>query len=204
MTWLLLQLADGSFPSGGFAHSGGLEAALVLGAGQLDIGAFLDATLHQTANAALPFVRAAQAAPEALAEHDAACDASLPLLGPNAASRAQGRAFLGAVRRIWPDLGLASQYMHHAPVFGAVFGQHGMTGSDASAAWLHGTARTVLSAAVRLGVLGPLEAQSILAERAPLLERLLGQVPRPVAHTAPLLEMFGAVHARLDGRMFQS
>ena len=209
MNFLLLQLADGSFPSGGFAHSAGLEAAVVLGRLD-DVGPFLDASLRQTARAAAPFVRAARAAPADFALLDDAYDATLPMLGPNHASRAQGRALLGAAGRIWelPTLQETARAgtAHHAPVFGAIFGTLGVAEDEAVGAWLHGTARSIVSAAVRLGVLGPLEAQRVLADRAPLLDALL--VTRhgieDAAHTAPLIEMYGALHERLDGRMFQS
>lgn len=209
MRFLLLQLADGSFPSGGFAHSGGLEAAVVLGRTD-DIGAFLDASLRQTAHAAVPFVRAACLAPADFPALDDTYDATLPMLGPNHASRAQGRALLGAAGRIWELSALREAAhagtAHHAPVFGAVFGTLDVPEDDAVAAWLHGTARSIASAAVRLGALGPLEAQRILADKAPLLAELLATRHgiEDAAHTAPLIEMYGALHQRLDGRMFQS
>ncbi|MBX3208781.1 MAG: urease accessory protein UreF [Labilithrix sp.] len=212
--WLVLQLADGTFPSGGFAHSAGLEAATVLGAFDgAGIEAFLDASLRQIGRASLPFVRAAADEPARLAALDDAYDATLPMVAPNRASRAQGRALASAAARVWDRVGGVAEHArlgpaHHAPVFGAVFGALGVSQDDALAAYLHGAARGILSAGVRLGLIGPLEAQRLHAARAPLFGELVeaahGLRPEDAAQTAPLIEIFAALHERLDGRMFQS
>jgi urease accessory protein len=214
MQWLLLQLSDGTFPSGGFAHSAGLEAATVLGGVAPDaLPAFLDASLRQFGSAQLPFVRSAAVAPARLEELDHAFDATLPLRGPNLASRAQGRALASAASRVWDTLAPIGAYAreapaHHAPVFGAIFGTLGASPDEALASFLHASARGILSAGIRLGLVGPIEAARLLAERAPLLEAILaGARERPIeqaAPTAPLIEIFAALHDRLDGRMFQS
>lgn len=202
--WLLLQLADGTFPSGGFAHSNGLEAASVLGA--VDVDAFLDASLRQAGRFALPFVTAARMD---LARADDDCDAMLLFRAPNQASRAQGRALASAAQRVWPvdRLTALQAYegpMHHAPIFGAIFAALGIDDGATRAAYLHGLTRGVLSAAVRLGLLGPLEAQQRHAKRAALLSDVLATPAPAPAQTAPLLEIYAALHERLDGRMFQS
>lgn len=214
--WLLLQLADAAFPNGGFAHSSGLEATMVLGGlATTDdpVGPFLDATLRQAGRASLPFVRAAATEPSRLSTLDATLDAMLPMLATNRSSRAQGRALATATSRIWPAVENIALYArtgpaHHAPVFGAIFGTLGVSPDDTAVAYLHGAMRGVLSAGVRLGLLGPLEAQRLQAERAPLLDSVLATTrhlrPDEAAPTAPLLDMFAALHDRLDGRMFQS
>jgi urease accessory protein len=215
-TWLLLQLADGSFPSGAFAHSSGLEAAAVLGGLRRDgdaVAVFLEQSLRQVGRAALPFLRRAWAAPEDLAAVDEEYDATMPLVGPNHASRAQGRALASAVSRVWDVTAPIAEHArrgpaHHAPVFGAIFGTLGIPERETLAAFVHGTARGILSAAVRLGLLGTLEAQRLHAERAALLEHVVDGARKlaidDAAQTAPLIEIFAALHERLDGRIFQS
>jgi urease accessory protein len=212
--WLLLQLADAAFPAGGFAHSAGLEAAIQLG-GEVDVPAFLDQTLGQTARFSLPFVRAACEDPSRIAELDALVDASVLSHVANRASRAQGRALASAASRVFDErvAPIADHARcataHLGPVFGALYGALGLSTSDACIAFLHGTARGVLSAAVRLGALGPLEAQRLQRAAAPRLDAMLADaLASPAvddaASTAPLLELYGALHDRLDGRLFQS
>jgi urease accessory protein len=59
---------------------------------------------------------------------------------------------------------------------------------------------------VRLGASGPLEAQRLHRDVAPLLDDVLASCVAldDAAQTAPILELYGSLHDRLDGRLFQS
>jgi urease accessory protein len=222
MRWLLLQLADSAFPTGGFAHSSGLEAAAQLGevGTAADLALFVDDALAQAGNLALPFIGAAHDAPARLAELDAACDALLTSHVANRASRTQGRAFAATCARVFdaPPAGpLAALddacrtrrvHAHLAPVLGAATRALGVSRDDALALHLHATLRGLSSAAVRLGLTGPHEAQRLVHERAATLDRVLAAgrdlAPGDAHQTAPLLEIFGMAHDRLYSRLFQS
>ena len=222
MKWLLLQLADSAFPTGGFAHSSGLEAAVQLGevTTAADLTAFVKDVLVQTGHLALPFVGAAHDAPSRLEALDAACDALLTSHVANRASRTQGRAFAATCARVFdgPDctelLALdeacrtRALAAHLAPVMGAATRALGVRREDALGLHLHGTLRGLASAAVRLGLVGPHEAQRLVHACAGTLAELVGTCGKVAAEeawqTAPVLEIFGATHDRLYSRLFQS
>src|SRR5215510_3144480 len=98
MTWRYLQLADSAFPTGGFAHSGGLEAAAQAGEVS-DLGAFTRAALWQAGHGALPLVREGWLDPRALPRLDARADVFLANHVANRASRTQGGAFFSTCTR---------------------------------------------------------------------------------------------------------
>ena len=209
-TWRFLQLADSAFPTGGFAHSGGLEAAAQ--AGEIrDLGAFTRAALWQAGYGALPLVREAWRDPDALPRLDARADIFLANHVANRASRTQGGAFFSTCARVFPveaprlPEGLC---MHLAPLWGVVFRALGLPLDEARALFLWSTARGVLSAGVRLGLAGTYEAQRMLAELGPTLdavaERCGGLGADDLAQPAPLLDLLHGTHDRLHSRLFQS
>jgi urease accessory protein len=213
MKWRVLQIVDSAFPSGGFAHSNGLEAAMRLGEMD-DLDAFVDSAVWQAGRGALPFVASAHDDPSRLAELDALCDAMLVNPVANRASRSQGRAFAATCARVF-DLVEVDEAcrartlrVHLAPAFGALMRALEISKRDALDVHLHGALRAVTSAAVRLGLVGPNEAQRMIDARASLLERVVlacGDLrAEEAAQAAPVLDLIATAHDRLDVKMFVS
>jgi len=210
--WLLLQLADAAFPAGGFAHSGGLEAASALGLAA-DAVAFVKDAIWQAAHLQVPLARAAHAGE--LAAADARAEAVLVGHVARRASRAQGRAFANAciytfreLAALDADLQAGRLHGHLAPLQGAACRALGLSVEDAETLVLHTTARGLLGAAVRLGRLGPLEAQRVQRGLAPSLDAARAAARElgldDLAQTAPIAELAGSLHDTLYSRLFQS
>jgi urease accessory protein len=214
--WILLQLADSAFPTGGFAHSAGLEAAAQAGEieGVPGVRRFTREAVWQAGWGALPLVRAAFTDPASLPELDARADAFLANHVANRASRTQGRAFLSTAARVFPEriapvqARAAGLKLHLSPVWGAAVSALGLGLLDAQRVLLWTTARNVLSAAVRLGLLGTHEAQALLADLSPLLDEVHARCGElgvdALAQPAPLADLIQGTHDRLYSRLFQS
>jgi len=216
--WLVWQLVDSAFPAGGFAHSFGLEAAWQQGeVTAVSLPAFVDDAVAQASQGALPFVMAAFDDPVNVAAIGERCDAFVRNTVANRASRVQGRAWLGTVERSFPGPAVRSLCetirarggaRHFAPVFGATLRALDVAREDAARLFLFGVARGTLSAAVRLGIVGTMDAQRVLAQRAERMERAIERSRAlaidDAAQTSPLIDLWQASHDRLYSRLFQS
>jgi urease accessory protein len=221
----LLQLADGLFPTGGFAHSFGLETYVQAGVVRDATGleALLEAQLEGSIGPT-DAVAVACAARFAAAGDLAACldvderlDALRWVPEFRAASVQMGRQTLrtAAAPVAAPPLGALARAVaegvaagHHPMVFGAVLGCRRVDPEPAAAAYLHSASALVVNAAVRLLPLGQVEGQRVLAAARPRLARLAAAAAAAdiddVWGFVPGLEIAGVRHADLDGRMFRS
>src|SRR3954470_21216411 len=100
----LLILADGRFPAGGHAHSGGLEAAVARGrVTDLDgLRAFLLGRLRTAGLVGAAFAAAACARPEAMEELEEERAARTPSPALRRAALRQGRSLCRAALVVWP------------------------------------------------------------------------------------------------------
>lgn len=217
--WLLWQMADSAFPTGGFAHSGGLEAAYQHKAvrGGAELADYLRTALNHLAHNSLPFVHAAFAGYARFAEVDAHCDAFLSNHVANRASRLQGQAMLATCERAFDlealrnlrdevlDSGLPC---HGATAFGEIAAILGLDPQATARLFVFTQLRGWISAAVRLNIVGPIEGQRVQHELAPDGDRcaeLFGRIPLDdICQTAPLLDLWQATQDRLYSRLFQS
>ncbi|MFH9675963.1 urease accessory protein UreF [Streptomyces sp. NPDC017405] len=219
----LLVLADGRFPAGGHAHSGGAEAAVKDGhiTDPASLEEFCRGRLHTAGLVAGALAAAAVlgADPAAL---DAAADARTPSPALRTAARRLGRQLLRAARATWPSAeldALAQRFpkgAHQPVVLGLAARAAGLTPADAAHCALYESVSGPATATVRLLSLDPFHATGVLARLAPELDRVAdaavdaaravaadGTDALPAA-SAPLLEVMAEAHAAWPVRLFAS
>ena len=215
--WRLLQLADSAFPAGGFVHSGGIEAAHQCGLLNADsLADWLIDALDQAGHAALPLVSVGWNAglSNELGSIDTIADAWLTNHVANRASRAQGQGWIAAVTAAFPDEVLSASKRrlrsgespgHFAPWFGATAHHLDLEQRQTQHLFLFLHLRSLMSAAVRLALIGPLAAQRLQAELSPYVEQVLDTCAAfgldDLATVQPLHDLAHATHDRLYSRL---
>jgi urease accessory protein len=218
---LALRHADGTFPSGGFAFSQGLEARAALAAdfGPFDLTAFLaDQVVRRWAGAdrvALVRAHRAQADLDLVAAIDDEVEASTASEHLRAGSRRNGVAFLTAHARLaTPGAGAYRQRVragaapgHVAVVQGLLWARLGLDETTASAMGGHVALIGPATAAIRLGLVGAIEAQAaiaaVTADLAAVCRRPVDD-DQPFSAFLPVVEIACARHATGDLRLFSN
>ncbi|MFI1302045.1 urease accessory protein UreF [Streptomyces sioyaensis] len=219
----LLLLADGRFPAGGYAHSGGVEAAVAYKAvHDIDsLEAFCRGRLHTTGLTAASLAAAAAAGCDPLMLDDAA-DARTPVPALRAVARRLGRQMIRAARATFPSAELdrlaaeRPQGAHQPIVQGLAARAAGLTPKDAACAAAYETVGGPATAAVRLLSLDPLDAARLLARLSPETDTIAAAAADTAARvategpdalpaaSAPLLDITAEQHAAWTVRLFAS
>ncbi|MFE9044496.1 urease accessory protein UreF [Streptomyces sp. NPDC012421] len=215
----LLVLADGRFPAGGHAHSGGAEAAVKAGRIRDAAGleAFCRGRLHTAGLTAAGLAAGAALGldPYAL---DEAADARTPSPALRAAARRLGRQLMRAARAAWPSPeldALASAFprgAHQPVVLGATARAAGLGPEDAAHCAAYEAVGGPATAVVRLLGLDPYQATGVLARLAPEMDAVAGRAASAAregvdalpAASAPLLDITAEQHAAWPVRLFAS
>lgn len=234
----LVLLSDSALPLGSFAFSSGLES--YLGHRPLrptpSIYPFLSLSLSSVAGTTLPYLLAAHKNPSLLPSLDDILDACTLCLVARRASIAQGRALLtlwerafrGTILATLPAcLALASFSNelkgvgsgacepgevngHYAPIWAVVTSAMGISVQESAYAFLFNHAKAVVSAAVRASVMGPYQAQGVLAgawlrgEVAKCMRDNWGVEVEDAGQVVPLVDLWIGRHEMLYSRIFNS
>ncbi|MGH3870687.1 MAG: urease accessory protein UreF [Pseudonocardiaceae bacterium] len=195
-----LLLADSRLPTGGHAHSGGVEAVVERGLlrAEADLALFLAGRLRGSGPvlAAVAAAGCLLAAGPPAAEWDcwdATVSARTPSAAMREASRAQGAALLRTARRVWPSAALAALGQigrpHHPLVLGVVVAAAGgggdaaapppADGADVAARLaLHHLLGGACAAAVRLLGLDPIAVAAVQARASEATEQVASAATR--------------------------
>lgn len=218
---LALQHADGQFPSGGFAFSQGLEASSQLAGrlGPFDFASFLQVQVrHRWAEAdRVALVRAHRMGGDltALAALDAEVEASTFMEGLRSGSRRNGTALLTTHARLatrgavgYRAMVRAGSAHGHLPVVQGLAWQ-ALDIDEAAAVAMSGyqAVSSLTTAAIRLGLIGAIEAQRLVAGAIPLIQDIGAAAVKddePIRSFIPLAEIAVALHGTTEQRLFSN
>ena len=221
----LLHFGDSAFPTGGYAHSFGLETYCQSGVvrGREELERFLLAQLEGSsgpcdATAAVGVLHAATRQDLAACQViDETLEAMKPVREFRDASRQMGRQTLRVAAALTEDrrlVGYAGDVDkalapgHHAVAYGLAAAALGWAPEATATAYLYSSTALLVGAALRLLSMGQLEGQRVLWSLHPVIERVARDaVSRDVADLwsfAPGIELAGIGHAALDMRLFRS
>lgn len=215
----LLLLADGRYPGGGHAHSGGLEAAVADGsvadaatladfaAGRLATTGLTEAWLAACAAATRPLTNGWDEV--RLARLDAECEARIASPSLRAAGRTLGRSLRRVAIASWPSVEATSA--HQQPVMlGVVAAAAGLDALAAARLALHHCLLLPLNAAPKLISIDMADVMAIAARLSPLADDLAVEAVerarsnRPPVASALLGEHRAEAHASWEVRLFAS
>jgi urease accessory protein len=216
----ILQLCDSLFPVGSFAHSDGLETAVVDGrvAASADLRDWMETVLDVALRGVeAPAVRDAFAAAlsgdfATLARIDGEVEAMRPSAAGREATRTMGTRLLRTWQQIRPssitEAVLAARQRCTFPVaFAVVCAASGIERGESIEAYCYTRLAATVSAAMRLMKIGQHESHALLAD-------MLGRVPRcvddvlndaaPPRAFMPLMDIATMSHQFVHSRLFRS
>jgi urease accessory protein len=214
-----------SFPIGAFSYSHGVETAaergavrdratlrdwiaaiLAHGAGRMDADTLRDS--HAAASVA--DIAALTAANRRGVAYRATAEMALE-------TTAQGEAFLASCRAAWPDpfldrwgatLGESTEAVCHAAAVGAAAARAGIPIGCALTAHLQAMAANLVSAALRLGIVGQTDGQRVLAALEPVVgtavTRALKRDPSAFGGATFAVDLASMAHEIQYTRLFRS
>ncbi|WP_193726453.1 urease accessory protein UreF [Protaetiibacter intestinalis] len=212
-----LLLADARLPSGGHAHSSGLEPALMGGMPPAAVGAFLLARARTTslvdAGAAVVASRTAGVGP--LAPVDEAWAARTPSRAMRVASRDLGRGLLRLADRVWPGSGAVAA-LHEPPgppprplVLGAIAAEAGIAPEELVRLAVYDDLASAVAALLKLDPRDPADGVGLVLAGCASIEARIPQLARArhpediPALSAPQAEAWAESHAVAQGRLFR-
>jgi urease accessory protein len=211
-----LILADARTPTGGYAHSAGLEQLVAGGAGVAEVPRFTAARLRTVASVEAAFAARACAVSDlsGLITLDSELAARTPAPPLREASRRLGQALLRTALGWWPDDLRLHAYRKHSAlsprpvVLGAVVGRGGGTPVAAARISLYEDTASVCSAAVKLLPLDSGQASRWLVLLADAIELLAVRAAAASSElpstSTPLLDRDALIHAMQPRRLVAS
>jgi urease accessory protein len=221
----LMQLADSFFPSGSFTLSHGLESLVQEGKIQQpeDLSVFLQLLLRNKIGTSdlVALIHAYRGSAEnnlaIVKQADAQLFAQTLIEATRKTQRQSGRALLMVAQSTWQDDRLetldgeriSSDFnCLHPVVFGVVGRIAGLLEIDTVLAFLHGFVTGLLGAAIRLGVIGHLQAQQILLHLSPNIaasyHTATSMTLEQMWSCTPAIDLAQMRHQKLSSRLFAS
>lgn len=216
----LMHIADSALPTGGYVYSYGLESAAKHGLlpSFEAFRAYLDSYRWQVYDSELPFVRACFSAPPPIPGPgllgivtDYEAMTWLPIT--RRASTTSARTWLQLFLRLYPDANIPSlrqwfceqqAVLHFTIAFAVSMRLAGYEWGRAHALLCYIAMRDQISAAIRLGLLGPADAHSLLHEICAT------KLPEPsesysqAVKSCPVLEIAQATHKNIYAKLFRN
>jgi urease accessory protein len=219
----LMQLSDSFFPSGSFTLSQGLESLVQSGQIQSadDVQTFLNLLLRNKVRTTdlIALIHAYRASAvqnlEEIRRADLSLFARTLIQGSREAQQKSGRALLMVAGVTWTDVQL--EFLQSAIqsgemqglypiVFAVVSRTAALSESDAVFAFLHNFVTGIIGAAIRLGVMGHLNAQVILKQTALQMERVAAEAAQlslaDMSSCTPSIDLAIMGHRKLERRLF--
>jgi urease accessory protein len=219
-----MRFVDSFFPSGGFAFSSGLEAAVQGGAVRSaeDFSKYVEDMLRygMGRREAVAVARAWDAQVRGSWREAMGVDRELDAMKvgreSRLASRQVGKQVIRIVAGQIEGHLILSDFLaaveaertpgHAAVAFGLTLAAVGWEKDDAVAAFLHQTATGFVSAALKLLPIGQREGQRLLHEWTPLIAEISGAAceETTMSSWSPVQDIYAMKHSRLESRLFRS